>query len=42
MTAEPFRDRTDAGRRLAAKLAGYAGRGDVLVLALPRRRVPVA
>ena len=42
MTAEPFRDRADAGRRLAAKLAGYPGRGDVLVLALPRGGVPVA
>ena len=37
-----FRDRTDAGQRLAEKLAGYAGRADVLVLALPRGGVPVA
>ncbi len=37
-----FRDRTDAGRQLAAKLRGYAGRPDVLVLALPRGGVPVA
>jgi predicted phosphoribosyltransferase len=36
-----FRDRTDAGRRLAAKLGRYAGRGDVIVLALPRGGVPV-
>src|SRR5262245_31041322 len=36
-----FRDRNDAGRRLAAKLADYA-RPDVLVLALPRGGVPVA
>jgi putative phosphoribosyl transferase len=36
-----FRDRQDAGRRLAAKLGGYAGRDDVIVLALPRGGVPV-
>jgi predicted phosphoribosyltransferase len=37
-----FEDRTDAGRRLAARLLSYANRGDVLVLALPRGGVPVA
>src|SRR5437762_215413 len=37
-----FRDRTDAGRQLADKLMDYAGRSDVLVLALPRGGVPVA
>jgi predicted phosphoribosyltransferase len=37
-----FRDRTDAGRRLAARLGEYAGRPGLLVLALPRGGVPVA
>lgn len=38
----PYRDRTDAGRQLAAELLqrGY-GRGDEIVLALPRGGVPV-
>ena len=39
---EPFTDRLDAGRQLAQALRQYAGRGDVLVLALPRGGVPVA
>jgi putative phosphoribosyl transferase len=37
-----FLDRTEAGRALAAHLAGYAERSDVIVLALPRGGVPVA
>ena len=37
-----FRDRADAGRRLAASLTSYARRSDVIVLALPRGGVPVA
>jgi putative phosphoribosyl transferase len=37
-----FRDRRDAGHRLAARLAAYVGRPDVIVLALPRGGVPVA
>jgi predicted phosphoribosyltransferase len=37
-----FRDRSDAGRVLADKLAHYADHRDVLVLALPRGGVPVA
>ena len=36
-----FRDRREAGRRLAAQLAAYAHRPDVIVLALPRGGVPV-
>jgi putative phosphoribosyl transferase len=37
-----FKDRSDAGRKLAAWLQHYANRNDVLVLALPRGGVPVA
>ncbi len=37
-----YRDRADAGRRLAELLIEYADRQDVLVLALPRGGVPVA
>lgn len=37
-----FHDRIDAGRQLARALAGYAGRTDLIVLALPRGGVPVA
>jgi putative phosphoribosyl transferase len=37
-----FRDRTEAGKRLAEQLTEYADRDDVLVLALPRGGVPVA
>lgn len=37
-----FRDRRDAGQKLAQELMGYANRPDVLVLALPRGGVPVA
>lgn len=37
-----FRDRHDAGRRLAAELSSYANRPDVCALALPRGGVPVA
>ena len=36
-----FHDRYDAGRRLAEELRGYAGRDDVIVVALPRGGVPV-
>jgi putative phosphoribosyl transferase len=40
--AQPFRDRAEAGRLLVEKLATYAHRDDVVVLALPRGGVPVA
>jgi putative phosphoribosyl transferase len=38
----PFRDRAEAGRRLATDLDHYRGRPDLLVLGLPRGGVPVA
>jgi putative phosphoribosyl transferase len=41
MESLPFRDRSDAGRQLARRLVGYAGRRDVVVLALPRGGVTV-
>src|SRR6266496_2108632 len=37
-----YRDRIDAGKKLALRLSYYANRDDVLVLALPRGGVPVA
>lgn len=37
-----FPDRTQAGRCLVEPLARYAGRSDVIVVALPRGGVPVA
>lgn len=36
-----FRNRRDAGQKLAQKLSHYASRPDVIVLALPRGGVPV-
>jgi len=36
-----YHDRIDAGRQLAERLMHYAGRPDVVVLALPRGGVPV-
>jgi predicted phosphoribosyltransferase len=39
---QPFMDRRDAGRVLASLLRSYAGREEVVVLALPRGGVPVA
>jgi len=42
MSPRLFRDRTEAGRLLTARLEKYAGKPDVMVLALPRGGVPVA
>jgi putative phosphoribosyl transferase len=42
MNSTRFRDRAEAGRFLARQLSDYAGRDDVIVLALPRGGVPVA
>jgi putative phosphoribosyl transferase len=42
MKGQRFRDRTEAGQLLATRLAVYANRPDVLVVALPRGGVPVA
>jgi putative phosphoribosyl transferase len=38
----PFKDRRDAGRKLAQKLSVYASQPNMLILALPRGGVPVA
>ena len=40
-TGPIFRDRLDAGKKLASRLTAYANRPDVLVLGLPRGGVPV-
>ena len=40
--ARVFADRAQAGKLLAASLAGYSDRSDVVVLGLPRGGVPVA
>lgn len=42
METRRFRERAEAGRLLAERLRGYAGRDDVVVFALPRGGVPVA
>jgi putative phosphoribosyl transferase len=41
MSPRLFKDRSEAGRELAARLQHYAGHADVLVLALPRGGVPI-
>jgi predicted phosphoribosyltransferase len=40
--AQPFPNRRAAGQFLAEKLSQFAGRSDVVILALPRGGVPVA
>jgi putative phosphoribosyl transferase len=42
LSKDLFKDRTEAGQRLAVKLAAYTDRQNVLVLGLPRGGVPVA
>lgn len=42
MNGRAFRNRPEAGKALALRLAAYQHREDVLVLALPRGGVPVA
>jgi predicted phosphoribosyltransferase len=39
---QSFQNRADAGRRLARRLEGYAGRAEAIVLGLPRGGVEVA
>jgi len=41
MSTVPFRDRTEAAETLARLVDEYRGRGDVVVMALPRGGVPV-
>jgi len=36
-----FRNRTEAGQKLASKLEAYFGQPDIVVLAMPRGGVPV-
>lgn len=36
-----YKDRIDAGRQLAGRLLNFAGRDDVIIMALPRGGVPV-
>jgi putative phosphoribosyl transferase len=42
LSIDRYQDRQEAGQVLADRLAGYAGRPDIQVLALPRGGVPVA
>jgi putative phosphoribosyl transferase len=42
MATAPFRDRREAGQRVARALTRYGNRNDVVVLGLPRGGVPVA
>ena len=42
LTQQRFRDRAEAGRALAKRLAAYEGDANVLILGLPRGGIPVA
>jgi predicted phosphoribosyltransferase len=42
LTQHRFRDRAEAGRALAQRLAAYEGDANVIVLGLPRGGIPVA
>lgn len=42
MKTYTFANRSEAGRELTRELGGYAGRNDVVILALPRGGVPIA
>lgn len=42
LTALPFKDRRDAGKKLALALSHFSGKKEIIIMALPRGGVPVA